>query len=83
MKTYRLRINLIKLLSDQVPRTHSEILEYINTHTHHGTTSHSLGCVLGTGVEFVAVGKTMCGEYHSYPLTIWTLDPDKVCDPGA
>jgi hypothetical protein len=77
MKTVRIRKLLREYLQDR-PRSTSEILEYINTRTKHGTTAHVLGNILAKDANFRKVGTTsrITGidlVQHSYSITIWGL----------
>lgn len=78
MKTTRIRNLLIEYLNEQ-PRSTAEILEYINSRTKHGTTTHVLGNILAKDRRFKKVGTTMrmsCADRipHSYSVTIWGLN---------
>ena len=78
MKTVRIRKLLVEYLADK-PRSTQEILDYINSRTKHGTTSHVLGNILAKDKRFKKVGTTTRSSssdyvYHSYSITIWALD---------
>jgi len=78
MKTTRIRNILIEYLNDK-PRSTAEILDYVNSRTKHGTTTHVLGNILAKDRRFKKVGMTMrmsCADRipHSYAVTIWGLN---------
>ena len=77
MKTVRIRKLLVEYLAEK-PRNTQEILDYINSRTKHGTTSHVLGNILAKDKRFKKVGSTTRSSatdyvYHSYNITIWGL----------
>jgi hypothetical protein len=78
MKTVRIRKLLVEYLAEK-PRSTQEILDYINSRTKHGTTSHVLGNILAKDKRFKKVGTTTRSSssdfvYHSYSITIWGLN---------
>ncbi len=74
MKTTRIRVKIKDYLATQ-PRTTTEILEYINTTTRHGTTSNQLGNVLSKDKDIVKVGYVQRAgvRYGHYKVCEWAL----------
>lgn len=75
MRTTRLRIKVYEYLKIK-PKSTSDILDYINENTKHGTTTHVLGNILGKDARFKKVGTTqvtasLSRDKMSYEVAIW------------
>jgi len=76
MKTTRIRTKIKKYLADGNKST-TEILEYINTTSRHGTTSQQLGNVLSKDKDIIKVGYVQRAgvRYGCYQVCQWGLAP--------
>ena len=74
MKTTRIR-NKVKTYLAQQPRSTTEILEFINTNSRHGTTSQQLGNVLSKDKEIIKIGYVQRAgvRYGCYKVCQWAL----------
>jgi len=74
LKTTRIRLKIKKFLANG-PKSTTEILEYINTTSRHGTTSQQLGNVLSKDKDIVKVGYVMRSgvRYGCYKVCQWDL----------
>ena len=74
MKTTRIRAKIKEYLAEK-PRSTTEILEYINTTSRHGTTSQQLGNVLSKDKDIVKVGYVQRAgvRYGCYKVCQWDL----------
>ena len=77
MKTTRIRAKIKQYLNDR-PRSTTEILEYINKTSRHGTTSQQLGNVLSKDKDIVKVGMVQRAgvRYGCYKVCQWALKDD-------
>lgn len=74
VKTSRLR-QKVKDYLKAGPKSTAEILEYINTHSRHGTTTQQLGNVLSKDKDIAKVGyvRRVGNRYGSYNICEWCL----------
>jgi hypothetical protein len=77
VKTTRIRKKIKEYLNGN-PRSTSEIMEYINNVSRHGTTSQQLGNVLSKDPEIVKVGYVQRAgvRYGAYKVCQWALKAD-------
>jgi len=75
MKTIRLRNKIKDYLYEEGPRSTTEILEYCNTTSRHGTTTQQLGNVLSKDGDIYKVGYVNRAgtRYGAYKICNWDV----------
>jgi len=82
MKTARIRNKTYQFLKDRKPRSITEIIDFINTTTRHGTTTQQMGNVLSKDRHILKTGKISKSGIacSTYSVSQWTLSEEKAAE---